>query len=42
MIFKGFDSKAYLVLHRPNSNPDERPVLTEIIEKDGHLELKQE
>lgn len=38
MIFTGFDGKTYLVLHRPNSNPDERPVLTQIIEKDGHLE----
>ncbi len=38
MIFKAFDGRTYLVLHRPNSNPDERPVLTEIIEKDGHLE----
>ena len=38
MIFTGFDGKTYLVLHRPNSNPDERPALTQIIEKDGHLE----
>lgn len=38
MIFKSFEGKTYLVLHRPNSNPNERPVLTEIIEKDGHLE----
>ncbi len=38
MIFTAFDGKNYLVLHRPNSNPDERPVLTQIIEKDGHLE----
>lgn len=39
MIFRGFDGKTYLVLHRPNSNPDERPALTEITEKDGHLEI---
>lgn len=38
MIFTGFDEKTYLVLHRPNNNPYERPVLTQIIEKDGHLE----
>ena len=38
MIFTGFDGKTYLVLHSPNSNPDERPALTQIIEKDGHLE----
>ncbi len=39
MIFTAFDGKTYLVLHHPNQNPFERPVLTEIIEKDGHLEL---
>ena len=38
MIFTGFDGKTYLVLHRPNNNPYERPALTQIIEKDGHLE----
>lgn len=38
MIFTGFDGVTYLVLHRPNSNPDERPVLTKIVEKEGHLE----
>lgn len=38
MIFTGFDGVTYLVLHRPNNNPYERPVLTPIIEKDGHLE----
>ncbi|MBQ8210543.1 MAG: family 43 glycosylhydrolase [Clostridia bacterium] len=41
MIFKGFDGKLYLILHRPNNNPMERPVLTEICEVDGHLETKQ-
>ncbi len=40
MIFKGYDEKLYLVLHRPNNNPMERPVLTEIIEKDGTLQIK--
>ena len=39
MIFTAFDGKTYLVLHRPNSNPDERPVLTELAEKDGKLVL---
>lgn len=38
MIFTGYDGKTYLVLHRPNNNPYERPALTQIIEKDGHLE----
>lgn len=37
MIFRSFDDKLYLVLHRPNKNPDERPVLTEIKEIDGKL-----
>ncbi len=41
MIFRGYDNKLYLVLHRPNKNPMERPVLTEIHEIDGHLEVKQ-
>lgn len=40
MIFKGFDNKLYLVLHRPNNNPEERPVLTEIEEHDGCLRIK--
>ena len=39
MIFTGFDGKRYLVLHRPNRHPDERPVLTEIEEKEGALRL---
>ncbi len=38
MIFKSFEGKTYLILHRPNTSTLERPVLTEIIEKDGHLE----
>lgn len=41
MIFKGFDGELYLILHRPNNNPMERPVLTKIREIDGHLEAKQ-
>lgn len=40
MIFKGFDYKLYLVLHRPNNNPMERPVPAEICEVNGHLEIK--
>lgn len=39
MIFTGFDNNLYLVLHRPNNNPLERPVLTQIKEIDGHLEI---
>lgn len=39
MIFTGFDNKLHLVLHRPNNNPHERPVLTQIAEIDGHLQV---
>lgn len=37
MIFRSFENKLYLVLHRPNENPLERPVLTEIKEVEGKL-----
>lgn len=37
MIFRSFENKLYLVLHRPNENPLERPALTEIKEVDGKL-----
>ncbi len=37
MIFSSYNGKTYLVLHRPNSNPDERPHLTEIREENGKL-----
>lgn len=39
MIFESFEGKTYLVLHSPNENPLERPVLSEITEKDGRLVL---
>ncbi len=39
MIFDAFDGKKYLILHSPNENPLERPVLFEIAEKDGKLVL---
>lgn len=39
MIFEAFDGKKYLILHSPNENPLERPVLFEIAEKDGKLVL---
>lgn len=37
MIFRSFEGRLYLVLHRPNENPLERPALTEIKEVDGKL-----
>ncbi len=39
MIFEAFDGKKYLVLHSPNENPYERPVLLEIAEENGNLKL---
>ncbi len=39
MIFQAFDGKKYLILHSPNENPYERPVLLEIAEKNGKLKL---
>jgi beta-xylosidase len=40
MIFKTFDGKTMLTLHRPNNTPDERPVFFEIEDRDGRLSLK--
>lgn len=42
MIFTSFDKKLHLVLHRPNNNPYERPVLTEIEEAEGTLRIKKQ
>ncbi|MBQ2903831.1 MAG: family 43 glycosylhydrolase [Clostridia bacterium] len=39
MIFDAYDSKKYLILHSPNENPLERPVLLEITEENGSLKL---
>lgn len=39
MIFEAFDGKKYLILHSPNENPYERPVLLEIAEENGNLKL---
>lgn len=40
MIFDAYDGKKYLILHSPNENPLERPVLLEIAEENGSLKLK--
>ncbi len=37
MIFDDLNGKKYLILHSPNENPLERPVLFEIEEKDDNL-----
>lgn len=42
MIFEALNGKLYLILHSPNENPKERPVLIEIEEKDDMLILKGE
>ena len=39
MIFDDFDGNKYLILHSPNENPLERPVLIRIAEEDGTIRL---
>lgn len=39
MIFEDFSGKKYLILHSPNENPLERPVMFEIKEENGTLKL---
>lgn len=40
MIFDDYEGKKYLILHSPNENPLERPVLFEITEENGTIKLK--
>jgi arabinan endo-1,5-alpha-L-arabinosidase len=39
MIFRAFDGRLMVTVHTPNRTPDERPVLMEVRERDGALEL---
>ncbi len=39
MIFDDFNGNKYLILHSPNENPYERPVLIKITEENGTLKL---
>ena len=39
MIFDDFDGNKYLILHSPNENPLERPVLIRITEENGTLKV---
>lgn len=39
MIFEDYNGQKHLILHSPNENPLERPVLFDIVEKDGTLKL---
>ncbi len=39
MIFEDYNGQKYLILHSPNENPKERPVLFEITEENGALKL---
>lgn len=41
MIFDDYNGRKYLILHSPNENPLERPVLIEIEEKDDMLYVKE-
>lgn len=40
MIFEDYNGKKHLILHSPNENPLERPVLFEITEENGTIKLK--
>ena len=40
MIFEDYNGKKHLILHSPNENPLERPVLFEIAEENGNLIIK--
>ena len=39
MIFEDYNGKKYLILHSPNENPLERPVMFEIKEENGSLKF---
>lgn len=41
MIFKAFDGRLFLTLHKPNNTPMERPFWAEIEEADGIVRLKK-
>jgi arabinan endo-1,5-alpha-L-arabinosidase len=40
MIFRAFDGRLMVTFHRPNKNPEERPVFVEIEETDNGIRLK--
>lgn len=39
MIFEDYNGQKHLILHSPNENPLERPIMFDIVEKDGTLKL---
>ena len=39
MIFKAFDGKDYFIMHKPNKATLERPVITELKDKDGNISI---
>jgi arabinan endo-1,5-alpha-L-arabinosidase len=41
MIFRGFDGRLFVTLHKPNNSPMERPVFLEIEETDTGIRLKK-
>ncbi len=40
MVFKAFDGRLFLTLHKPNRTPYERPCFAEILETDEGLQLR--
>lgn len=40
MIFDDFEGNKHLILHSPNENPYERPVLLDIVEENGNIHIK--
>jgi hypothetical protein len=37
MVFRGFDGRLWLALHRPNTTPEERPHFIPLIEQGASL-----
>jgi arabinan endo-1,5-alpha-L-arabinosidase len=39
MLFRTFEGRLMLTVHRPNSTPNERPIFVPVVENDGHLSI---
>jgi len=42
MVFRTFDGRLMLTLHRPNKTPDERPLFLPLRDEEGRLSLSTE
>ncbi len=42
MLFRGFDGRLWLTLHRPNNTPNERPLWLVVAENGDGLALTEE